>query len=98
MSFQNISIQKLAIIFIVAGVVIVFAIMGSSAKSLFSNSVTEKVNVKLKQGNECIVEPSDKVPRTIPNCEYAIGDSLSVTYKPQQPSIEKYELNNISKS
>jgi len=96
MSFQNISIQKLAIIFIVAGVVIVFAIMGSSAKSLFSNSITENVNVKLKQGSECIVEPSDKVPRTIPNCQYAIGDSISVTYKPQQPSIEKYELNNVS--
>lgn len=98
MSFQNISIQKLAIIFIVAGVVIVFAIMGSSAKSLFSNSITENVNVKLKQGNECIVEPSDKVPRVIPNCQYAIGDSLSVTYKPQQPTLEKYGLNNISKS
>ena len=96
MSFQNISIQKLAIIFIVAGVVILFAIMGSSAKSLFSSSITENVNVKLKQGNECIVEPSDKVPRTFPNCEYAIGDSLSVTYKPQQPSIEKYGLTNIS--
>ena len=98
MSFQNISIQKLAIIFIVAGVVIVFAIMGSSAKSLFSNSITENVNVKLKQGNECIVEPSDKVPRAIPNCQYAIGDSLSVTYKPQQPALEKFDLNNISKS
>src|SRR5215510_4942280 len=98
MSFQNISIQKLAIIFIVAGVVIVFAIMGSSAKSLFSNSITENANVKLKQGNECIVEPSDKVPRVIPNCQYAIGDSLSVTYKPQHPTLEKFELNNISKS
>ena len=95
MSFQNISAQKLAIIFVVAGVVIVFALLGSSAKSLFS--VTENVNIKLKQGSECIVEPSDKVPRTIRDCQYAIGDNLSVTYKPQQPTIEKYGLNNISK-
>ena len=98
MSFQNISPKKLAIIFVVAGVVIVFALLGSSAKSLFSSSVTENVNIKLKQGSECIVEPSDKVPRTIRDCQYAIGDSLSVTYKPQQPTIEKYSFNNISKT
>ena len=29
---------------------------------------------------------------------YAVGDSLYVTYKPQQPTIEKYGLNNISRA
>lgn len=91
MSFQNISIKKLAIIFIVAGVVIVFAIMGTSARNLFSQSITETVAVKIKEGNDCIVEPSDKVPRLIPDCNYALGDNLSITYKPGQPATEKYE-------
>ena len=92
MSFQNISIKKLAIIFIVAGFIIVFALLGSSAKNLFRNSVIEDVTVKIKKSGDCIVEPSDKVPRVISNCQYNVGDNLSVTYKPQQPLIEKYEL------
>ena len=92
MSFQNISIKKLAIIFIVAGVVIVFALLGSSAKNLFRNSIIEDVTVKIKKSGDCIVEPSDKVPRVISNCQYNVGDNLSVTYKPQQPPIEKYVL------
>jgi hypothetical protein len=92
MSFQNISLMKPAIIFIVAGVVIVFALLGSSAKSLFSQSITEDVTVKIKNSGACVVEASDKVPRSISNCLYNVGDNLSLTYKPQQPSIEKHEL------
>jgi hypothetical protein len=94
MSFQNISMWKLAIIFIVAGAVIVFALLGSSAKNFFAKSVTEDVSVKLKNDGNCIVEPSDQIPRVISNCNYAVGDNLSVTYKPQQPAIEKHELKN----
>ena len=92
MSLQNISPKKLAIIFIVAGAVIIFVLLGSSARSLFNQSVTEDVKIRLKTGSNCIVEPSDNVPRQISNCQYNVGDNLSVTYKPQQPSIEKYEL------
>ena len=47
MSFDDISFSKLAIIFIIAGVVLVLAIMGSSATNLFSKSVTEEAQVKL---------------------------------------------------
>jgi hypothetical protein len=92
MSLQNISVKKLAIIFIVAGAVIIFVLLGSSARSLFSQSVTEDVTVKIKTGNNCVVEPSDNVPRQISGCQYKVGDNLSVTYKPTQPTIEKYEL------
>lgn len=98
MSFQNISMWKLALIFIVAGVAIVVALLGSSAKTLFSGSITEDVPVKLKQGNDCIVEPSDNIPRMISNCNYDVGDTLSVTYKTSQPAVEKYELKNSSSS
>jgi hypothetical protein len=98
LSFQNISLWKLALIFIVAGIVIILALLGSSAKNLFSKAITEDVPVKLKKDNECVVEPSDSIPRVIPNCSYAVGDILSVTYKPTQPTLEKYELKNSSSS
>jgi hypothetical protein len=96
LSFQNISLWKLAIIFVVAGIVIIFALLGSSAKNLFSGPIIEQVHVMLKKDNECVVEPSDGIPRVISNCEYSIGDNLSVSYKPKQPTLEKYELTNAS--
>jgi hypothetical protein len=89
---------KLGLIFIAAGVVIIFAIFGSSAKNLFSEPITEDVPVKLKKESECVVEPSDGIPRTISNCNYTVGDILSVTYKPQQPTIESYALKNTTSS
>ena len=98
LSFQNISMWKLALIFIVAGIVIIIALLGSSAKNLFSKAITEDVPVKLKKDNECVVEPSDSIPRAISNCNYAVGDILSVTYKPKQLTLEKYELKNSSSS
>ena len=55
MSFDNISFSKLAIIFIVAGVVLVFVILGSSATSIFSDSITEDAEVKMNKGGDCIV-------------------------------------------
>jgi hypothetical protein len=97
-SFQNISLWKLALIFIVAGIVIILALLGSSARNLFSGSITEDVPVILKKDNDCVVEPSDGIPRVISNCNYAVGDNLSVTYKSKQPAIEKYELKNSSNS
>jgi hypothetical protein len=98
LSFQNISMWKLGLIFIVAGIVIIIALLGSSAKNLFSTAITEDVPIKLKNDNECVVEPSDSIPRVIPNCSYAVGDILSVTYKSTQPTLEKYELKNSSNS
>jgi hypothetical protein len=94
MSFQNISLWKLAVIFVVAGVVIILALLGSSARNLFSGSITEDVSIILKKDNDCVVEPSDGIPRVISNCNFAVGDNLSVTYKSKQPAIEKYEVKN----
>jgi hypothetical protein len=98
LSFQNIALWKLAIIFIVAGVVIILALLGSSAKNLFSGAITEQVSVILKKDNDCIVEPSDGIPRVISNCQYTVGDNLSVAYKPKQPTLERYEFINSSSS
>ena len=88
----------MAIIFIVAGVVVILALLGSSAKNLFSGAITERVSVILKKDDDCIVEPSDGIPRVISNCQFTIGDNLSVAYKPKQPTLERYELINSSSS
>jgi hypothetical protein len=93
MSFQDLSLKTLALIIIAAGVIIVFAISGFQARNLFAPSITEDTKVSIKnEDGTCIVEGSDSVPRTIPNCPYNTGDTISITYKPQQPSTERHEL------
>lgn len=84
--------KKLAIIIIAAGVIVVFVLSGFQARNVFAPSVTEEAQVSIKQGTTCVVEGSDRVPREIPNCPYNQGDTVSITYKPQQPAIERHEL------
>jgi hypothetical protein len=93
MSLHDLSLRTLAVIIIAAGVIIVFAISGFQARNLFAPSVTEDAQVVIKneQDNTCVVEGSDRVPRTISNCAYSMGDTVSITYKPEQPSIERHE-------
>jgi hypothetical protein len=94
MSLHDISLKKLAIIIIAAGVIIVFAISGFQARNLFAPSTTENAQVIIKneQDGTCVVEGSDRVPRTISDCPYNTGDTVSITYKPEQPSIERHQL------
>jgi hypothetical protein len=94
MSLHDLSLRTLAIILIAAGVIIVFALSGFQARSLFAPSITENTQVSIKNPEDgtCIVEGSDRVPRTISNCPYNTGDTVSISYKPQQPSIERHEL------
>jgi len=93
MSLESIGTKKLAIFLIAGGVLAVFLISGFQARDvLFASSVTEDVEVIIKQGSECIVEPSDRVLRTIADCEYNLGDTVSITFKPNQPAIERHQL------
>jgi hypothetical protein len=94
MSLHDLSLKTLAIIIIAAGVLIVFALSGFQARNLFAPSVTEdaQVIIKNQQDGTCIVEGSDRVPRTISNCPYNTGDTVSISYKSEQPSIERHEL------
>jgi hypothetical protein len=94
MSLHDISLKRLAIIIIAAGVIIVFALSGFQARNLFAPSITEdaQVIIKNQQDGACIVEGSDRVPRTISNCPYNTGDTVSISYKSEQPSIERHEL------
>jgi hypothetical protein len=81
---------KMAIIFIIAGVVIVFAILGTSARSIFVSSTTAEGVIEIKQADKCVVQTSDDIPRQISNCPYAQGERISITYKPGQPNIESH--------
>jgi predicted regulator of Ras-like GTPase activity (Roadblock/LC7/MglB family) len=84
----------LALIFIAGGVGLVFLLLGSSIVSLFSGGITEQVVISMKEGNACIVEASDGIPRQITDCHYNVGDTISIVYKQQQPSI----LSHFSES
>jgi hypothetical protein len=68
----------MAIIFIIAGVVIVFAIFGTSTRSIFGSSTTEEGTVEIKQADECIVQASDGIPREISNCPYDQVQTISI--------------------
>ena len=98
MSLHDLSLKTLDIIIIAAGVLIVFAISGFQARNLFAPSITEdaQVSIKNEQDGSCVVEGSDRVPRTISDCPYNVGDTVSITYKPQQPSIERHEFRQTA--
>lgn len=94
MSLQGLSLGKLAIILIIAGVVIVFLISGFQVRDvLFAPNVTEETEVIIKdEEGTCTVQAEDDVPRTINNCTYDVGDIVSITYKREQPAILEHHL------
>jgi hypothetical protein len=95
MSLRDLSLGKLAVILMIAGVVIVFAISGFQAIDvLFAPNITEETEVIIKdeQSNTCTVQAEDDVPRTISDCTYDVGDIISITYKREQPTILEHHL------
>lgn len=95
MSLQGLSLGKLAIILIAGGVGIVFFISGFQARDvLFAPNVTEESEVIIKdeQQGTCTVQAEDDVPRTINNCAYDVGDTISITYKREQPPVFEHHL------
>lgn len=46
--------------------------------------------VQISKGGKCIVEGSDKIPRTIENCQYKIGDNITISYKQGMPALESH--------
>jgi len=86
----DVSPKMLAIVFVIAGVVFVFVLMGGSLRQLFSSSIEENVMVQISENGRCIVEGSDKIPRTIENCQYNTGDNITINYKQGMPSLESH--------
>jgi hypothetical protein len=87
----DLSPKMLAILFIIAGVVLVFILLGGSLQKLFSPSIQEVVVVKIKQNGTCIVEASDGIPRSVVNCPYSQGQNFTIHYKQGMPNIEGYQ-------
>ena len=94
MSLHNIPFGRLAILLIVAGVAIVFLISGFQAVNvLFAPNITEETPIIIKdEHGTCIVQANDEVPRTIADCPYNVGDTISITYKREQPPISEHYL------
>jgi hypothetical protein len=94
MSLQGLSLGKLAIILIAAGVLIVFAISGFQARDVFfAPNVTEETEVIIKdEQGTCTVQAEDDVPRTISDCTYDVGNTISITYKRERPPILDHYL------
>ena len=55
-------------------------------------SITDDAIVKIKEGNNCVVEGMDRIPRVITDCSYNVNDTVLITYKAQRPAIEKHEI------
>ena len=82
MSLAGLSLGKLAIILIAAGAAIVFALSGFQIRDvLFAPNITEETQVIIKEQGTCTIQAEDDVPRTIENCPYDVGDTISITYK-----------------
>jgi hypothetical protein len=94
MSLHNIPLGKLAILLIAGGVGIVFLISGFQARDVFfAPHITEETPIIIKdERGTCTVQAGDDVPRTIENCPYNVGDTISITYKREQPPILEHNL------
>jgi hypothetical protein len=96
--FSKMSGRKLAavaILIVIGAIFGVQALFGFPLKDLIRKEVTSEAKVVVKDDHEtCIVEASDREPRSIPNCPYKVGDTLVVTFKERTAPIEKYHLKS----
>jgi hypothetical protein len=47
---------------------------------LIRADVYEEVEIMLNERGMCYVDTSDNIPKTIDNCEYQIGDTVTIKY------------------
>ncbi len=90
------STKKLAILFGLAffgAFMLIQMIQGFPLAQLITRTtVTEEVVVSIKQGDVCVVEPSDRQPKEIRECLYSEGDTLIVTYYHSSTKVESHAL------
>jgi hypothetical protein len=91
-------LAALAIIIIIGAIFGVQALFAFPLKDLIRKEVTSDAKVVIKDDvhKTCIVEASDRIPRSILNCPYQVGDTLVVTFKEGTAPIEKYHLKTIT--
>ena len=95
--FARISTKKLAILFGLAffgAFMLIQMIQGFPlGEILFRQTVTEVVNVLIKQGDVCVIETPDGQPKSIQSCPYNLDDPLIVTYYEGSTNVESHRLN-----
>jgi hypothetical protein len=95
--FGRMSTKKLAILFGLAffgAFMVIQMVQGFPLAELFTRqTVTEEVNVDIKEGNICVVEPTDRQPKRIENCPYNLNDRLIVSYYEGSTTIESHRLS-----
>ncbi len=95
--FARISTKRLAILFGLAffgAFMLIQMIQGFPlAEILFRQTVTEEVNVSIKQGDVCVIETPDGQPKTIHGCSYNLDDPLIVTYYEGSTNVESHRLS-----
>ena len=94
--FAKMSTKKLAILFGLAffgAFMLIQMTQGFPLKDiLFRQQITEETPVKIKQGDLCVLVPSDEQPREIKNCPYNVGDKLVITFSKNGAGIDSYKL------
>ena len=94
--FERMSTKKLAILFGLAffgAFMLIQLIQGFPLRDIiFRQQVTEEVQVTFKNGEVCVVEPSDQQPREIHNCPYNVGDTLIITYTVNGAEVTSHSL------
>lgn len=67
-------------------------LFGFPIKDVLRSDVTDQQKVVTKSEGTCVVIGPDQHPRGIPNCPFKVGDTLIITYKQGEASVEKYQL------
>lgn len=92
--FERMSTKKLAILFGLAffgAFMVIQMIQGFPLAQLFTRqTVTGEVQVSIKNGDVCVVEPPDGQPKEIQGCTYNEGDTLIVTYYEGATKLESH--------
>jgi hypothetical protein len=95
MSLQGISLGKVAIILITSGVAYLCVAylcichfrLSNTRYLFFAPNITEETQLIIKEQGTCTVQAEDDMPRTIVDCPYDVGDTISITYKREHPHI-----------
>ena len=93
--FSGMPGKKMALlvgIIIIGGFFGLQELFGFPIKDVIRRDVTDQQNVVTKSGGTCVVIGPDQHPRGIPNCPFKVGDTLIITYKQGEASVEKYQL------
>jgi hypothetical protein len=95
--FGRMSTKKLAILFGLAffgAFMVIQMVQGFPLGDLlFRQTIIEEVTVIIKEGNICVVEPSDRQPKRIQDCPYDLHDNLIITYYEGSTVVESHSLN-----